>query len=62
MKAYLITTGTLFGLLTIVHFLRAIEEWPHIATDPWFLVITLVAAGLCVWALRLYQASRKPNV
>jgi len=57
MKAYLITTGTLFGLLTIVHLWRVIEEWPHLGTDPWFLIITLVAAALCVWAWRLFRVS-----
>src|SRR5947209_2799488 len=46
MKAYLITTGTLFGLLTIVHLWRVIEEWPHLRTDPWFLIITPML--LCV--------------
>ena len=61
MKAYLITTGTLFGLLTIAHLWRVIEEWPHLATDPWYLVITLVAAGLCIWAWRLVLLSRRPN-
>ena len=57
MKAYLITTGTLFGLLTMVHLWRVIEEWPHLGTDSWFLIITLVAAALCVWAWRLFRVS-----
>ena len=58
MKAYLITTGTLFGLLTIAHLWRVIAEWPQLATDPWYLGITLVAAALCIWAWRLVRLSR----
>lgn len=57
MKAYLITTGTVFGLLAAVHAWRMIAEWPHLATDPWFLLITLVAAALSVWAWRLLRTS-----
>ena len=37
MKAYLITTGTLFALLAVAHLLRTIVEWPGLGTDPWFL-------------------------
>ena len=29
MKAFLITTGVLFGLMAVVHIWRAIVEWPH---------------------------------
>ena len=35
MKAYLLTTGALFGLITVAHVWRVIEEWPHLVTDPW---------------------------
>jgi hypothetical protein len=52
MKAYVVTTGTLFGLLTIVHIWRATQE-KQLATEPWYILITLAAAALCVWALRV---------
>jgi hypothetical protein len=29
MKAFLITTGILFGLMAVVHIWRAIAEWPQ---------------------------------
>ena len=29
MKAFLITTGSLFALMAVVHIWRAIDEWPH---------------------------------
>ena len=57
MKAYLLTTGELFGLITIAHILRIIAEWPRFATDPWYLMLTFAAAALCVWAWRLLRQS-----
>jgi hypothetical protein len=33
MKAYLISTGGLFGLITLVHLWRIVDEWPRLATD-----------------------------
>ena len=52
MKAYVIITGAVFGLLTLVHIWRAIVEH-SVLTEPWWILITLVAAALCVWAVRL---------
>ena len=46
MKAYLITTGTLFGVLALVHIWRAIDAEPKLATDPWYILVTLVAAAM----------------
>jgi hypothetical protein len=59
MKAYVMTTGALFGLLTLVHVWRIIEEAPHLATDPWFILITVAAAALCLWAWRLLRLSAR---
>jgi protein-S-isoprenylcysteine O-methyltransferase Ste14 len=56
MKAYVTTTGILFGLITVAHVLRIIDEWPHLATDPWYLLLTAAAATLCLWAWRLLRA------
>jgi hypothetical protein len=57
MKAYLLTTGSIFALLALAHFLRTIAEWPRLADDPWFLLhgpgIGVLAALLCFWAWRL---------
>jgi len=62
MKAYLITTGILFGLLALAHFLRTVVEWSRLAADPWFVVqgpgIGVVAAALCFWAWRLLRGQR----
>jgi hypothetical protein len=62
-KAYLITTGALFGLIAAAHFLRTFAEWSRFATDPWFYLVGpglgLVAAALSLWAWRLlWRATR----
>ena len=59
MRAYLITTAALFALLTAVHVWRFIEEGSRLATDPWFIGITVLAVLLCGWALRLLQVSSR---
>jgi hypothetical protein len=57
MKAYLITTGTLFGLLASAHLLRTVVEWRRLMADPWFILegpgIGVAAGALSVWAWRL---------
>ena len=59
MKAYVMTTGALFGLLTLVHLWRIIVEGRQLATDPFYVLITLAAASLCLWALRLLMVSKR---
>jgi hypothetical protein len=49
------TTGTLFGLVTLAHILRIVDESPALATDPWYVLLTLASAALCVWAWRLLR-------
>ena len=59
MKAYLITTGTLFALLALAHLVRTIGEWQRLAADPWFVLegpaIGVAAGALCFWAWRLLR-------
>jgi hypothetical protein len=49
MRSYVIATGVVFGLLTLAHIWRLFVE-PQLATDPSFILITLVAASLSVAA------------
>jgi hypothetical protein len=56
-KAYLITTGTLFGLITLAHVWRVIEEGMKLAMDPWYILLTLVAAAMSVWTFCLLRVS-----
>ena len=57
MKAYVRTTGVLFGLLVLVHVWRFVEEGTRVARDPWFVCFTALAAALCVWSWRVLRTS-----
>jgi hypothetical protein len=57
MRAYVIATGVVFGLITLAHVWRMVVE-PRLATEPWFLLITLVSAALCVGAWRVSRRSK----
>jgi hypothetical protein len=59
MKAYVITTGVIFGLITLAHIWRMFAEGLHLATNPFFVFLTLVAAALCCWAWRLARISSR---
>jgi hypothetical protein len=55
MKPYLITTGTIFGLITLAHIWRILAENHHLAVDPLFLALTVLSTFLCFWAFRLLR-------
>jgi hypothetical protein len=57
MKTYVITTGVIFGVVTLAHVWRAIAENRHLARDPFFVVITCMTAALSCWAWRLLRVS-----
>jgi hypothetical protein len=59
MKAYLITTGIIFGLITVAHVWRAVAEGSHLATDPVFILLTVLSTALCLWACRLLRHSSR---
>lgn len=56
MKAYLITTGTVFALIVASHVLRFINEGGALR-EPFLWVLTLLAAGLSIWAFSLLRLS-----
>ena len=56
MKAYVITTGTVFGLITVAHIWRAVVEGPAIAKNPVYILLTVAAAALSLWAWRVVKA------
>jgi hypothetical protein len=64
MKAYLVTTGTLFAFLALAHLLRTAAEWRRLVADPWFVlegpVLGIVAGALCFWAWRLLRVQARP--
>ncbi len=59
MKTYVATTGVVFGLLAVVHIWRVVQEGSRLATEPFFVLVTVVSAALCVWAVRLLRIQRR---
>jgi hypothetical protein len=57
MRAYVITTGILFGLLTIAHLARMFVE-KQFAVDAVYWGITALTAVLCGWAVYVLRRSR----
>jgi len=50
MKLYIITSGSIFALIAIAHIARIAMESPNILREPLFLILTLLAAALSIWA------------
>ena len=50
MKAYVMTTGTVFGLIVVAHIWRALAEGLSIAENPLYILLTVAAAALALWA------------
>lgn len=42
------TTGVIFALITIAHIMRIVAE-PRAATEPFFIFLTVLSAGLSAW-------------
>jgi hypothetical protein len=59
MKPYLVLTAVVFGLLTVMHIWRVFAESTSLAKDPFFVLITLISFGLCLWAIRLILIGRR---
>lgn len=61
MKAYLLTTGTIFGLFSLGHIVELITRWRSPASDPWFMggmaLIVVLSAALSIWGFRLWMAT-----
>jgi hypothetical protein len=58
MRAYVLTTGVVFGLLTLAHLWRIAVEGSQLLTNPWWVGITVGAGALSFWAWRLVRLSR----
>lgn len=62
MRAYLAVTGTLFGLLALLHVVQLVDYVRAPTGDALFLasvgLIVIVTVGLTVWAFRLLRSLR----
>ena len=59
MKAFLLTAGSVFALLTFAHIWRILFESRDLAREPWFMLITVLSAALSVWAFVLARRTTK---
>jgi hypothetical protein len=66
MKGYLLTTGTLFGLIGAMHLGTLIERWRLATPDTEFVVENLalggIALSLAAWAFVLVRPARRSGV
>jgi hypothetical protein len=60
MRAYVVVTGLVFGLLVIAHLARLVLEGPGVV-EAFFLLTTGIAAGLFVWACLVLRGSSRPR-
>ena len=56
MRSYLLVTGALFAILTVVHVWHIVVE-PHLLSHAHELILTAIGAALAVWALRLLRGT-----
>jgi hypothetical protein len=55
MKAYVITTAVVFVLITLSHIARLFAEGPHLLKQPVFVLTSILALALVVWAGRVFR-------
>jgi hypothetical protein len=56
-RAFVITSGIIFGLITLAHIARIVFENPELAKDPVFMLLTVATGGLSIWAWRVLPGS-----
>jgi hypothetical protein len=59
MKAYVLTSGLIFGLLAVAHVLRIVLENRHLASEPFFVLVTLACAALALWAAFVIRPAKQ---
>lgn len=61
MKAYVLTTGLVFGLIVAAHVARIVAEGPRLMKEPAFLFTSLLSLGLAIWAWRVFRQLSRSN-
>jgi len=60
MKAYLLTTGSLFGIIGLMHGSQVVLHWRRVVSDGEFaaenVILAAIALGLALWAFRLVRS------
>ena len=59
MKGYLITSGTIFALMAVMHLFFTVDHWGQGDPDPWSVLapamIFVAGATLAIWAFKLIR-------
>jgi hypothetical protein len=58
MKAYVLTTGAIFGLIVVAHIWRIAVEGSALAKDPIYMLLTLASGVLAWWSWRVFRIIR----
>jgi hypothetical protein len=53
--AYIFVTAVVFGLIVVAHGARIVAEGLNAVHDPWFVLTSLAALALLVWAVCLLR-------
>ena len=55
MKAYVLITGIVFGLILAAHVARIFAEGPHLLKEPVFMFTSILSVVLVAWAWRVFR-------
>ena len=56
MRTYVAITGVIFGLITVAHIWRIVAEGSRLATEPFFVLMTVTSTAFALWAVRLLRS------
>ena len=59
MKAYIVISGVMFGLITAAHVLRMLAESSRFIQEPTYVGLTVLSGGLFFWAIYLVSRAKK---
>jgi hypothetical protein len=59
LKAYVITTGTIYALIVVAHIWRVAVEGTALLEERHFILLTVAAAGLSLWSFWLLRGIPK---
>jgi hypothetical protein len=59
MRAYLLVTGILFGLVGVAHVADVAERWRTLGSEPLQLMVPLAGIALTIWAWRSARAGNR---
>jgi hypothetical protein len=55
MKCYLAVSGIIFFLIILAHAARIVAEGARLLREPDFILASIVAAGMSIWAFVLFR-------